>query len=46
MQLAELAAVIEKDVRRFDLPAARTAAADLTVVGLRADAALAAYLIL
>ena len=45
-ELAELAAVIEKDVRLFDLPAARTAAADLTVAGLRADAALAAYLIL
>jgi HPt (histidine-containing phosphotransfer) domain-containing protein len=45
-ELAELAGVIEKDVRLFDLPAARTAAADLTAVGLRADAALAAYLIL
>lgn len=45
-ELAELAGVIEGEVRIFDLPAARTAAASLPPAALRADAALAAYLIL
>ena len=45
-ELAELAGVIEREVRIFDLPAARTAAASLPPAALRADAALAAYLIL
>jgi HPt (histidine-containing phosphotransfer) domain-containing protein len=45
-ELAELAGVIEGEVRVFDLPAARTAAASLPPAALRADAALAAYLIL
>ena len=45
-ELAELAGVIEGEVRIFDLPAARTAAASLAPAALRADAALAAYLIL
>jgi HPt (histidine-containing phosphotransfer) domain-containing protein len=45
-ELAELAGVIEGEVRIFDLPSARTAAASLPPAALRADAALAAYLIL
>lgn len=45
-ELAELAGVIEREVRIFDLPAARTVAASLSPAALRADAALAAYLIL
>jgi hypothetical protein len=42
----ELAGLIEREVRVFDLPAARTAADALPAAALRADAALAAYLIL
>jgi hypothetical protein len=45
-ELAELAGLIEREVRRFDLPAARMAADALPAAALRADAALAAYLIL
>ena len=45
-ELAELAGVIEGEVRIFDLPPARTAAASLPPAALRADAALAAYLVL
>ena len=44
LELAELAGVIEGEVRIFDLSAARTAAASLPPAALRADAALAAYL--
>ena len=45
-ELAELAELIEREVRVFDLPAARTTADALPAAALRADAALAAYLIL
>lgn len=45
-ELAELAERIEREVRVFDLPAARTTADALPAAALRADAALAAYLIL
>jgi HPt (histidine-containing phosphotransfer) domain-containing protein len=45
-ELAELAGLIEREVRLFDLPAARTAADALPAAALRADAALAAYLML
>lgn len=43
-ELAGLALVIEGDVRRADVLAARAAAADLVAVAARADEALAAYL--
>ncbi len=43
-ELAGLALVIEGDVRRADVLAARAAAADLAAVAARADVALAAYL--
>lgn len=43
-ELASLALVIEGDVRRADVLAARAAAADLMAAAARADEALAAYL--